>query len=114
MRSRRFLLNCSRSLSFLLVLIASAPHAMMQEPRTITMRTGGAPAAVSRLLIAPEIPSPGRETTPVAPGHYMAVPYTMRVYVPPFLDSKMAIEPGDQTAAKPLIIRPELRLVPAR
>jgi hypothetical protein len=85
----------------------------MQEPRRTTIHTAAAPAANLLVLSAPEIPAAGSAATPLPPGHYIAFPYTLRVYVPPFIDTKMAVEPGEH-AVKPLTIRPELRLVPVR
>jgi hypothetical protein len=45
------------------------------------------------------------------PGIYTAAPYTMLVCVPPPIDPKIVMQPGENSAPA-RIIKPELRLIP--
>jgi hypothetical protein len=45
------------------------------------------------------------------PGMYSAAPYTMLVYVPPPIDPKILMQPGENSTPG-RIIKPELRLIP--
>jgi hypothetical protein len=101
-------------LTLMLLLVVVTPSAKTEERPKATMTTPPIGKAPMQLLITPDNGGArGGQTNPLAPGLYKAAPYSMLVYVPPAIDTKIAISPR-VPAVPPLTVEPTLRLVPAR
>jgi len=108
-------MNSRIVLAVMILSASSDERAGTQPPHGAILRTAATPTPRRTLLlaIAPETPASLAGVSPIRPGQYVTVPYTLRVYVPPPIDTKIAIEPGQPTRG-PLTIEPRLRLVPVR